>query len=219
MNFENIFLKYIDKTNLTKTLILLIILVGFFFMFRKSSLIFLHTDKNVKIELYDCLDSIEDFSMNELTYSPKPPKYLVIHCTGSLYDQSEKDLWKVFHERWGPKAKAGYNYALGLKGNLMTFSPINNDPILSSSEMVNGVYGYNSVSIHIAIVGGYKENTITLPQLMGLDYLCEKYRKQFPNIIIIGHRELASKDKDQNGIITPNEWIKPCPRMKVQYIF
>ena len=77
MNFENIFLKYIDKTNLTKTLILLIILVGFFFMFRKSSLIFLHTDKNVKIELYDCLDSIEDFSMNELTYSPKPPKYLV----------------------------------------------------------------------------------------------------------------------------------------------
>lgn len=219
MSFESFIIRYIDKTTAIKTIVLLIILVGLFFMFRQSSLIFVHTDKHVKIELYDCLDSIEDFSLNEFSYTPKPPKYLVIHCTGSLYDQSKEDLWKVFRERWGQKTKPGYNYAIGFKGNVMTFSPINSDTVLSSSEMVNGVYGYNSVSIHVAVTGGYRENTLTLSQLIVLDNICEKFRKQFPNIIVIGHRELASKDKDQNGIITPNEWVKPCPRMRVQYVF
>jgi len=219
MNFENFFIKYIDNDTTKTSIVLLIFLVGLFFMLKKSSFVFVNTDKKVKIELYDCLDSIEDFSLNELTYSPKPPKYLVIHCTGSIKDQTKEDLWKVFRERWGLNAKPGYNYAVGFKGNLITFSPINSDTILSSSEMVNGVYGYNSVSMHIAVVGGYKENSLTLSQLAALDYLCQKFRKQFPNIIVIGHRELASKDKDQNGIITPNEWVKPCPRMKVQYVF
>jgi len=34
------------------------------------------------------------------------------------------------------------------------------------------------------------------------------------NIPIVGHRDL-SPDKDGNGIITPDEWVKLCPSFDV----
>lgn len=208
-------IEYFNNESSHKIAILLIVLVGFFFLFKRNNFILVNTDRNVRIELYDCLEDLEHDSLNEVIFIPKKVKYLVIHCTGSIKDQSKEDLWKVFRERWGKNTRPGYNYAINKQGKVYVFRDIDKDNYIGQHEIANGVSGYNSESIHIAITGGYYENNMTMSQLVALDYLVDKFKKQFPNIIVIGHRELASKDKNKDGKITPNEWVKPCPRFTV----
>ena len=49
--------------------------------------------------------------------------------------------------------------------------------------------------------------------------LVRKLMDMYPNIVeVIGHRD-ASPDKNHDGKISPNEWIKQCPCFDVRAEF
>lgn len=221
----NSLLDYIKKnykTILNVLFILLTILSFVFGWFGYSLVIGLKTgNSKATIEFYDkCLDSLDlESELDYSSFTPKKPKYFVVHCTGSKADQTEADLWSVFNARF-KNGKPGYNYAINFKGDVLNFAPIDNNGVLDWREVVNGVKNMNSVCISVAITGGYEENTITPAQLNTLRYVFLRFKQQFPDIQLTTHREISSKDTNGNGIIDPNERYKACPRFdKDTYFF
>jgi N-acetylmuramoyl-L-alanine amidase len=92
----------------------------------------------------------------------------------------------------------------------------------------NGVKGYNANAIHISYIGGVEvikgindkgkpynvigrplDNRTPQQKYMQINLL-RKYHKMFPDAKILGHRDF-SEDKNRDGIISPNEWMKACP--------
>ena len=67
-------------------------------------------------------------------------------------------------------------------------------------EVTNGAKGYNSVSRHIVYVGGVSKNDVNKPedtrteaQKEALKKYVLDFHKRFPDVKIIGHREVAAK--------------------------
>ena len=88
-----------------------------------------------------------------------------------------------------------------------------------------GVSGrvYNKHSIGICYVGGLDKkgnpkDTRTRRQKKALQELVNKLVMEYPIKEIIGHRD-ASPDKNGDGKITQNEWIKMCPCFEVKAEF
>lgn len=180
------------------------------------------TDEGGEIETAGlCMDSSdrepEHFEL--ATFVPQAPRYLVLHCSGSPRDQSMGELYKIFQDTWGPGTRPGYNQCINFSGGVYNFAPINDNDVLDFNEICNGAKGYNAVSIHLGITGGRDKNTITAKQKEVLGHLIWYYKWRFPDIQVIGHRELVSPDLNHNGVIDPNEFVKECPRFKVLGIF
>lgn len=87
------------------------------------------------------------------------------------------------------------------------------------------VAGRNSRSTSICLVGGlYPDGTEALDDFQGL-YTVEQtfalrdllhvLMRAYPKADVIGHRDL-SPDKNMDGKITPDEWLKSCPGFDVQ---
>lgn len=192
-------IEYLTKDNIYKFLVLLVILVALFFTFKKNSFIIINTDKKVKLEIYDiCLDSLEIDSLSESAFVPKVPKYLVIHTTASIKDQSKEDLWKVFRERWGKHTRPGYHYTINTKGEIYVFREIDSSPYIEYNELVNGSKGYNSISIHISLTAVSKETSwkdLPIAQKKTLLTLLHRFKHQFPSIELLGHRDLKGVHK------------------------
>lgn len=77
------------------------------------------------------------------------------------------------------------------------------------------VKGHNSNSIGVCYEGGLDENgkpkdTRTEAQMDALLNTILFLKTVFPKAIIKGHRDF-SPDKNGDGIISPNEYIKECP--------
>lgn len=77
------------------------------------------------------------------------------------------------------------------------------------------VEGFNSIAWGISLVGGLDENgkpanTMTSAQETALEAELRAALQRYPDAKICGHRDL-SKDKDGDGVIEPNEWMKACP--------
>ena len=75
--------------------------------------------------------------------------------------------------------------------------------------------GHNKYSIGICYEGGLDvmgeaADTRTKAQRKSLRELLIRLHREYPDAIILGHRDL-SPDTDGNGRITPNEWLKQCP--------
>ena len=80
--------------------------------------------------------------------------------------------------------------------------------LLDISKVSNGVQGYNSTAINVAYVGGIdgKGKPIdnrTEAQKVALRNLLEELRTQFPQAIIMGHRDIWGSN--------PKKWKKWCP--------
>lgn len=87
--------------------------------------------------------------------------------------------------------------------------------LLSEGAVANGVKGYNSVSIHVAYVGGIDANLRTVDnrtqaQKEKLRSLLKLIHKRYPAARILGHRDI-SPDTNHNGRVDPWERIKDCP--------
>jgi len=77
--------------------------------------------------------------------------------------------------------------------------------------VTNGVAGFNSRSIHVCYKGGQGgKDTRTSEQKAALERILKTLKVMFPKAKIMGHRDF-SPDKNKDGKITPNEWIKLCP--------
>ena len=115
----------------------------------------------------------------------------------------------------------GYHYVIDLDGSIITGR--------SLDEVGAHAKGFNANSIGICLIGGREQvGKYTPAQWNSLAELTEALAKKFniplrppvrqaAKIIqkgICGHRDL-SPDLNNDGAITPNEWLKTCPGFSV----
>lgn len=144
---------------------------------------------------------------------------IVIHCTASKAGQDIRaaDIDKQHQERGF--AMIGYNYVVDLDGTVEKGRPLTRDGAHCNTSGLSGL-SYNKHSIGIVYVGGLDENgepadTRTPEQKKALADLVYRLINEYPIVEVIGHRD-ASPDKNGNGQIERNEWIKQCPCFSVQ---
>lgn len=150
-------------------------------------------------------------------------KYIVLHCTASPQTQTVEvieNYWKNVLKWKTP----GYHHLIEADGT--------DNNLVSIDKPSNGVKGYNANSIHISYIGGVEViktkdkagkpinvlgkavDNRTPEQIKTQIKLVKKYKEMFPNAKIQGHRDF-SPDKNRDGTIQPNEWLKTCPAFSV----
>lgn len=145
---------------------------------------------------------------------------IVIHCSATRAGQDVRaaDIDKWHKERGF--AMIGYNYVIDLDGTVEVGRPLSRDGAHCNTAGTSG-RSYNRHSIGICYVGGLDKDgkpadTRTPEQKRALRDLVYKLMDEYPGIVeVIGHRD-ASPDRNKDGKITPNEWIKQCPCFSVR---
>jgi N-acetyl-anhydromuramyl-L-alanine amidase AmpD len=139
---------------------------------------------------------------------------IVIHCSATRAGQDVRaaDIDKWHKERGF--AMIGYNYVIDLDGRVELGRPLSRDGAHCNTAGTSGK-AYNKHSIGICYVGGLDRDgqpadTRTTAQKAALVDLVYKLMQEYPIVEVIGHRD-ASPDKNNDGVVTPNEWIKQCP--------
>lgn len=128
-------------------------------------------------------------------------KYIAVHCTAGSQKSTVNDLLAEFRKK-GWKAP-GYHYVITADGKI--------HQLLDTEKVSNGVKGYNSVTVNIAYTGGMDGvDNRTDEQKKSLVVLLKLLHKRYPDAVIQGHRDF-SPDRNGNGKIEKNEWIKKCP--------
>lgn len=147
---------------------------------------------------------------------------IVIHCSATRAGQDVRaaDIDKWHKERGF--ACIGYNYVIDLDGTVEVGRPLNRDGAHCNTAGLSG-QSYNKHSIGICYVGGLDANgnpadTRTDAQKIAMEQLVHELMNKYPIKEVIGHRD-ASPDKNGDGKITPNEWIKMCPCFDVASSF
>lgn len=148
---------------------------------------------------------------------------IVIHCSATRAGQDVRaaDIDKWHKERGF--AMIGYNYVIDLDGTVEVGRPLSRDGAHCNTAGTSG-RSYNRHSIGICYVGGLDKDgkpadTRTPEQKRALRDLVYKLMDEYPDIVeVIGHRD-ASPDRNRDGKITPNEWIKQCPCFDVRAEF
>lgn len=139
-------------------------------------------------------------------------KEIIIHCSATA---EGKDYTVDDIDRWHKQRKfdcIGYHYVIYRDGTLH----------LGRSVERNGAHctNHNTNSIGICYIGGCAadgktaKDTRTPEQKKTLAYLVKELKKQYPSAKVIGHRD-TSPDKNHDGKITKNEWLKACPSFDV----
>lgn len=136
---------------------------------------------------------------------------IVVHCSGGPGRQKASQIVS-YHTR--PVSKGGrgwrnpgYHYIVEEDGICVATLP--------ESEIANGAKGWNGTSIHICYTGGIGSDgkpadTRTASQKSTLRRLAGELRRKYGGIPVLGHRDL-SPDRNGDGRITRDEWIKACP--------
>ena len=147
---------------------------------------------------------------------------IVIHCSATRvgWDVRAADIDRWHKERGF--AGIGYHYVIDLDGTVEFGRRLPKDGAHCNTAGVSG-RSYNKHSIGICYVGGLDKNgnpadTRTLAQKEAMHTLVWRLFEKYPIKEIIGHRD-ASPDKNGDGKISPNEWIKMCPCFDVRAEF
>lgn len=147
---------------------------------------------------------------------------IVIHCSATKegVDYRVKDIDKWHRERGFQMI--GYHYVIDLDGTVELGRPLSMNGAHCNTAGLSGE-SYNKHSIGICYVGGLDRNgkakdTRTDAQKAALKTLVAKLREKYSIKEVIGHRD-ASPDKNGDGKITPDEYIKLCPCFDVKSEF
>lgn len=147
---------------------------------------------------------------------------IVIHCSATKegVDYRVKDIDKWHRERGFQMI--GYHYVIDLDGTVELGRPLSMNGAHCNTAGLSGE-SYNKHSIGICYVGGLDKNgkakdTRTDAQKAALRTLVAKLREKYSIKEVIGHRD-ASPDKNGDGKITPDEYIKLCPCFDVKSEF
>lgn len=147
---------------------------------------------------------------------------IVIHCSATRAGQdihaADIDKW---HKERGFK-EIGYHYVIDLDGSVEFGRELPKDGAHCNTSGLSGV-AYNKHSIGICYIGGLDANgnpadTRTDAQKLAMHELVLRLMEKYPIVEVIGHRD-ASPDKNGDGIISRNEWIKQCPCFDVKSEF
>lgn len=133
--------------------------------------------------------------------------HIVVHCTAGNQKQKAKDVVAYHQKNLGWEAP-GYHYIVEPDGTIVYTWP--------EEKTANGVKGYNATTIHVCYVGGIDSkgrgaDNRTVAQKGALLKLLRELHRRYPGAKILGHRDLASKDSNNNGVIDPWERAKECP--------
>ena len=140
---------------------------------------------------------------------------IVVYCSATREDctLSPEDLDRL-HRRRGFNG-TGYHYYIRKDGTVHLTRLI---------ERIGAhVKGLNSNSVGICYEGGLDAygcpaDTRTPEQRAALKLLVHQLFETFPGSRVCGHRDL-SPDRNGNGEIEPEEWIKACPCFEVKAEF
>lgn len=153
---------------------------------------------------------------------PQDIDAIVIHCSATRegVDVRASDIDKWHKERgW---SMIGYNYVIDLDGTVEIGRPLSMSGAHCADKGFSGK-SYNLHSIGICYVGGLDKNghskdTRTDAQKLSMRKLVMELIEKYPITDVLGHRD-ASPDKNGDGVITKNEWVKTCPCFDVRSEF
>lgn len=136
---------------------------------------------------------------------------IVVHCSATRADRdfTENDL-EVCHRHRGFN-EAGYYFYIRKNGDIKNTRPL--------EKPGAHALGYNAHSIGICYEGGldvrYRPaDTRTEWQKHSLRVLIRTLLMDYPGCRVCGHRDL-SPDRNGDGRISPEEWVKECPCFEV----
>ena len=136
---------------------------------------------------------------------------IVVHCSATRADRdfTENDL-EVCHRHRGFNG-AGYHFYIRKNGDIKNTRPL--------EKPGAHALGYNARSIGICYEGGldvrYRPaDTRTEWQKHSLRVLIRTLLMDYPGCRVCGHRDL-SPDRNGDGRISPEEWVKECPCFEV----
>jgi len=142
--------------------------------------------------------------------------YLVLHCTATPEGREVKSE-EIRHWHTDPVSKGGrgwkqvgYTDMIHLDGSVERLVENNEDAYVDDWEITNGAKGYNGISRHVVYVGGLSKDcktakdTRTPAQLRAMKEYVLDFHKRFPQVKIIGHREIADKDCPSFDV---QEWL------------
>lgn len=153
-------------------------------------------------------------------------QYLVIHCTATPAGRevSSDDIrrWHTYPVWAGGRGwkQVGYTDLIHLDGTIERLVDNNEDAWVDPWEVTNGAKGYNAVSRHVVYAGGLASDaktpcdTRTPEQRDAMAGYVRNFHKRHPGVRIVGHRDL-SPDRNGDGKITPDEYMKACPSFDV----
>lgn len=134
-------------------------------------------------------------------------KYLVLHCTATP-EGREVSSKEIRHWHTDPVSKGGrgwkqvgYTDLFHLDGTVERLVRNNEDAEVDPWEVTNGAAGYNSVSRHVVYAGGVAKDgktpkdTRTAGQLKAMRDYVRDFHERFPQIRIVGHRDLPGVKK------------------------
>lgn len=141
---------------------------------------------------------------SEVRYNSNTLQFCFIHTSANR--EGSKTTAKAiesYHTR--PKSKnglgwsrPGYNDVIEFSGKQVTLVPYNDDNIVQASERANGAGEFNRISRHICYIGGLDrqgkaKNTLNANQDSTLKYLLLNLVEKHPQILIVGHNQVANK--------------------------
>jgi N-acetylmuramoyl-L-alanine amidase len=139
---------------------------------------------------------------------------IACHCTGGFGDVDSILRYWFDVLKW---KQVGYHRLIDLDGDIHDLADFN--------EVVNGVYGWNKKTLHVAYIGGVDPDnpkisldTRTMEQKRSikivlaemLEYLHDNGKDITKNLGVVGHRDFST-DLNKNGLIDPFERMKDCP--------
>ncbi len=142
----------------------------------------------------------------------KAIKRIFIHCSATREGQFVNAATiRKWHLAQGWK-DIGYHFVIQLDGTVER----GRDESLIGSH----VQGFNTGSIGVVYVGGIDlhgkpVDTRTPAQRAAMAQLVRDLVKAYPGADVLGHRD-ASPDKDGDGVVEENEWLKACPCFDVR---
>lgn len=139
-------------------------------------------------------------------------RYIVLHCsaTRSTQDYSPEALERD-HRGRGFRG-IGYHYYVRRSGEVIPCRPLD--------QIGAHVRGYNACSWGVCYEGGLDSagrpaDTRTPKQRASLLRLLRQLKDYAPQAHILGHRDL-SPDRNGDGRITSEEWLKSCPCLEAE---
>ncbi|MES2704857.1 MAG: N-acetylmuramoyl-L-alanine amidase [Bacteroidota bacterium] len=137
---------------------------------------------------------------------------IVVHCSATPAGRNvtAKDIDKWHRDKgW---SSIGYHFVILLDGTIQVGRPI----VAPGAHVQN----HNATTIGICLIGGLGPNgrglnTFNAAQMESLHSLVHDLKVKFKTANVCGHRDF-SPDKNKDGKITPNEFMKDCPSFDVR---
>ena len=136
---------------------------------------------------------------------------IVVHCSATQGNRMlSPEALDLMHRRRGFNG-TGYHYYIRKDGTVHLTRPV---------ERIGAhVKGFNANSIGICYEGGLDcrgrpADTRTPEQKASLRLLVYQLKQRFSGCRVCGHRDL-SPDRNGDGRISPEEWVKECPCFEV----